>query len=166
MRRRTDWVRQCLADLKRRGGKEMERGFVTHRTMADLRFLDPAVDPNDRKPRWCYLGDPEVANCAPAGIGRFSTLRSWLSQWSLDDTRANGPQCAANVRAPMLLIENSADDAVPQPDVGIIHRAAGSTDKTMKIMKGATHYYQGQPELLAQVVRDGLEWMGARGLIE
>lgn len=166
MRRRTAWVRETLGELRRRGGPELERGFVTHRTMADLRFLDPAVDPNDRKPRWCYLGDPAVANCAPAGIGRYSTLRSWLSQWSFDDSNANGPRCAPSVSVPMLLIENSADDAVPQPDVGIIFRAAGSNDKTLQVAKGATHYYKGQAGILDWVLDVCIDWMRSRRLLD
>jgi hypothetical protein len=31
----------------------MERPFIVHRTLADPRFLDPALDPNDRRPGWC-----------------------------------------------------------------------------------------------------------------
>src|SRR4051812_2192323 len=84
LRRRTDWVKEQLQYLKRKGGDELERGFVTYRTMADIRFLDPAIDPNDRRPGWCYMGKPETANTGPIGLGRFSTLRAWLSQWSLD----------------------------------------------------------------------------------
>lgn len=164
MRRRTAWVKEQLATLRKRGGKELERGFVTHRTMADLRFMDPAVDANDRKPRWCYLGDPAVANCAPAGIGRYSTLRSWLSQWSFDDSNAHGPKCAPQVSVPLLAVENSADDAVPQPDVGIIHHAAGSRDKTFKVAQGATHYYLGQTEILNEVLDTCVSWLAARGL--
>src|SRR5207249_5442274 len=116
MRRRTAWVKETLKKLK---GDEMERGFVTYRTMADLRFMDPAIDPNDRRPRWCYLGKPEAANTGPVGIGRFSTLRAWLSQWSIDDSNADGPRCAASITLPLLAVENSADDAVPQPHARI-----------------------------------------------
>ena len=46
--RRTAWVKEILADLKRRSGKEVERGFMMHRTMADPRFLDGSLEPNDR----------------------------------------------------------------------------------------------------------------------
>ena len=53
---------------------------------------------------------------------------------------------------PLLAIENSADDAVPQPHARIIHDAAASSDKTFHVIKGATHYYQGQPELLKEAV--------------
>ena len=149
MRRRTAWVKETLDRLKRRGGKEMERGFVTHRTMADLRFLDPAVDANDRKPRWCHLGDPETSNSGPAGLGRFSTLRAWLSQWSVDDSNVNGPRGAAAITVPLLVVQNSADEAAPASDSLAIHQAAGSADKSFQVIKGATHYYQGQPETAA-----------------
>jgi pimeloyl-ACP methyl ester carboxylesterase len=164
MRRRTAWVKETLARLK--GTAEMERGFVTHRTMADLRFMDPAVDPNDRKPRWCYMGEPAVANNGPIGLARFSTLRAWLSQWSIDDSRADGARCARGISVPFLAIENSADDAVPQPHARIIHDNAASTDKTFRVIKGATHYYQGQPELLKQAVDLCIGWMDKQKLLD
>lgn len=163
MRRRTQWVKQTLEKLK---GDELERGFVTYRTMCDVRFMDSAVDPNDRKPRWCYLGRPETANTGPVGIGRFSTLRAWLSQWSVDDSNADGPKCARSISVPLLAIENSADDAVPQPHARIIHDAAGSRDKTFRVIQGATHYYQGQPELLQQAVEVCVGWMAQRNLLD
>jgi pimeloyl-ACP methyl ester carboxylesterase len=166
VRRITARVRETLDTLRRRGGAEVERGFVTHRTIADPRFLDPALDPNDRKPRWCWVGNPETANTGPVGLGRFSMLRSWLSQWSLDDTRADGVACAKRITVPLLAIENSADDAVPQPHTGMIHAAAASRDKTMKVIKGGTHYYLGQPELLAQAVDLTLGWMRERRLLD
>ena len=163
MRRRTDWVKETLKKLK---GDELERGFVTYRTMCDVRFMDPALDPNDRRPRWCYLGKPETANTGPVGIARFSTLRAWLSQWSVDDSNADGPKCARAISVPLLAIENSADDAVPQPHARIIHDAAGSRDKTFHAIKGATHYYQGQPELLRQAVEVCVGWMAKQNLLD
>lgn len=166
VRRRTAWVKETLERLKRRGGKELERGFVTQRTMADLRFLDPAVDPNDRRPRWCYLGEPETANTGPVGIARFSTLRAWLSQWSPDDTNAHGPRCAQSISVPLLAIENSADDAVPQPHARIIYDAAASRDKSLRTIRGATHYYQGQPELMREAVELSLGWMAKHDLLD
>jgi len=156
-------VKETLEKLK---GDELERGFVTYRTMCDVRFMDPAVDPNDRKPRWCYLGRPETANTGPVGIGRFSTLRAWLSQWSVDDSNADGPRCARSIGVPLLAIENSADDAVPQPHARIIHDAAGSRDKAFHVIKGATHYYQGQPDLLKQAVELCVGWMAKRNLLD
>jgi alpha-beta hydrolase superfamily lysophospholipase len=166
MRKITASVREMLEKFRKRGGGEMERGFITHRTIADLRFMDPAIDPNDRKPRWCWVGNPETANTGPVGLARFSMLRSWLSQWSIDDTRAHGVKSAANITVPLLAIENSADDAVPQPHTDMIYRAAASRDKTMKVIKGATHYYQGQPEQMKEAVTTTLDWLRARRLLE
>lgn len=164
MRKITAWVKDTLAALKSRNTAELERGFVTHRTMAEPRFLDPALDPNDRKPGWCYLGNPETVNTGPVGIARFSTLRSWLSQWSIDDTNGNGLRCAPQISVPLLAIENSADDAVPQHHTGSIFEAAGSTDKTMRVIKGATHYYAGQPDQLAEAVSLVQHWLRERQL--
>ncbi|MEP7300969.1 MAG: alpha/beta hydrolase [Caldimonas sp.] len=164
LRRRTAWVRETLDDLRRRGEPYAERGFVTHRTMAEPRFLDASLEPNGRRPGTSYLGDPRLANSAPAGMARFSTLRAWLSQWSIDDTQADGERCAARVTVPLLAIENGADDAVPQPHTGLIHRAAASLDKRMVVIEGGSHYYAGQPAQLAEAVRVCSDWLEARGL--
>ena len=129
------------------GTSEVERGFVTHRTMADPRFLDGSLEPSDRRVGWCYMGNPETVNTGPVGLARFSTLRSWLSQWSIDDTNVIGPRCAAAMRAPLLVIENTADDAVPASHPAEVFEAAGSPHKTFRQIVGATHYYAGQPEL-------------------
>jgi alpha-beta hydrolase superfamily lysophospholipase len=166
LRRRTAWVKETLDAMRSRGEGRAERGFVTHRTMAEPRFLDATLDPNGRIPGTSYLGEPRLANSAPAGMARFSTLRAWLSQWSIDDTQAHGERCAARVTVPFLAIENGADDAVPQPHTGLIFRAAASADKTLRVIEGATHYYAGQPAQLAEAVRVCRDWLDARGLVE
>ena len=166
MRRITAWVKDTLAELKKRNTGEMERPFIVHRTLADPRFLDPALDPNDRRPGWCYMGKPETVNTGPVGLGRFSTLRSWLSQWSLDDSKGNGLEGARRIRAPLLVIENSADDAAPQTHPTMLFEAAGSPDKTFRVIKGATHYYAGQPELLKEATEMIRGWLIQRKLLE
>ena len=165
VRRITTWAKAQLERLERAGGKEKERGFVTHRTMADPRFLDPTLDPNDRRPGWCYLGDPETVNSGPVGLARFSTLRSWLSQWSIDDTNGEGVANAARISAPLLLIENSADDAVPQYHCKSVFDAATTSDKTYIVMEGATHYYVGQPEQLDRAISMTETWLSDRALL-
>ncbi|QIM47891.1 alpha/beta hydrolase [Pusillimonas sp. DMV24BSW_D] len=166
IRKIRQWVLETLDDLKRRNTLEMERGFVTHRTMAEPRFLDSTLDPNGRRPGWCYMGHPETANNGPIGLGRFSTLRSWLSQWSINDSNADGLSCAAHISKPALVVENEADDAVPQPHPGMMFDALGSQDKTMHVIAGATHYYKGQPEHLNQAAAILTSWMASRKLID
>ncbi|WP_436424529.1 hypothetical protein, partial [Enterococcus faecium] len=49
-RRITAWAEEMLATLRRRNDGETERAFVTHRTMCDVRWIDPTIDPNGRAP--------------------------------------------------------------------------------------------------------------------
>ena len=165
-RRITASVRQMLEDLKARKTKEHERGFVVHRTMADPRWLDPAVDPNDRAPGVCFLGDPEAANVGPAGLARYSSLRSWLSQWSYDDSRADAIVGAGRISVPLLVVENSADDACPASHPRMVYEAAAQTDRQMHVIKGATHYYKGQPEQLAEALSTTTGWMASKKLLD
>lgn len=152
MRKITSWVRETLADLRQRGGSENERGFVVHRTLADPRYLDPAVDPNDRTPNKCVFGDPETANSGPMGWARYCSLRSWLSQWSVDDSRADAIVCAETISVPFLAIENTADDGAPASGMRAVFDASRSASKTYETIVGANHYYAGQPDLLIEAI--------------
>lgn len=164
VRRITARVEHQLGELMLRGGAEVERCFLTHRTMADPRWVDPTVDPNDRRPNWCYLGDPETVNVGPVGLARFSTLRAWLSQWSIDHARADGNACLARTSGPQLFVENSADDATPHADMAGMFEASSSEDKSFEVIDGATHYYQDQPEQLADAVGVTVGWLDAEQL--
>lgn len=146
-RRITARVKAELAALKESGLENHERCFTVQGTMADPRFLDPALDPSDRKPNWCMLGDPFVVNDGPVGLARFSTLRSWLSQWSYDDSNADGLKCAARIECPLLVVENSADDACTPSHAARLMRAATKCPQEHHVIEGANHYYFGQPEL-------------------
>ena len=101
--------------------------------MADPRWLDPAIDPNERTPGTCYLGDPQVVNMSPVGLARFCTLRSWLSQWSYDDANGDGVRCGRDI---------------------------GHPDKEIHVIPGANHYYAGpdQRPRLQQAVATGTDW--------
>ena len=68
-------------------------------------------------------------------------------------------------REDILSLLDMADDAVPQPHTERIYNAAASKDKTFKVIKGATHYYAGQPELLQEAVDLCLAWMRERKLL-
>ncbi len=164
VQRRTDWVKETLETFRKRGGLEMERGFVTHRTMAEPRFLDGTIEPNDRPIGTCFMGVPETVNNGPVGSARFSMLRSWMSQWS-QETNAHGEKSAAKITVPFLALEHSADDAVPQPHTKAIFDKVTSKDKSMQVLKGATHYFVGQPELLQNAVNVCVDWMDERNLL-
>lgn len=166
LRRRTTYVKELLEQLRNRGSSESERVILTHRTLADPRFLDATIDPNDREIGMSFMGVPELANISPAGLARCSTLRGWLSQWSPEDTNARADIAARNIHVPLLAIENSADNAVPQPHTQRLLDACASTDKTMHVIKGANHYYSGQDSILRDVVQLVRGWLHDRDLLE
>ena len=77
------------------------------------------------------MGDPRTVNVGPVGLARYSSLRSWLSQWSLDLSNAKGPTNAARIAAtPVLQIVNGADDAVPATHNPAIRDALATQDRT------------------------------------
>ncbi len=143
-RRITADVKQRLDDLQTAGRANEEFAFTVHGTMADPRWLDPTVDPSDRQPNWCYLGDPRIVNDGPVGLARFSTLRSWLSQWSYDDARADARVAAASITVPTLVVGNTADDACTPSHTHRIFDAIGHDRKRLHEVHGATHYYTGE----------------------
>ena len=143
-RRITGWVQ---SELERRRadpeGLGPELAFVVHGTMADPRWLDPTIDHSDRKPNWCYLGDPCTVNDGPVGLARFSTLRSWLSQWGYDTARGDALASAADVGEPVLVIGNTADDACTPSHTQRLFEAVPHDAKWRHEIQGATHYYGG-----------------------
>ena len=164
-RRITAWVKDTLAELRQNGRDNHERAFCVHGTMADLRWTDPTQDPSDRAPHSCYLGTPIVANDGPVGLARFTTLRSWLSQWSFDDSPANGLGNAAQVTIPALVINNTADLACTPSHAQRLFDALGSSNKTHMNIKGADHYYIERRDLLSEAVAHVNDWLKSRDFI-
>lgn len=162
-RRITARVMAHLAALKAQGDPDAEYCFTVHGTMSDVRWLDPAQDPSDRTPGTCYLGDPRIANDGPVGLGRFTTLRSWLSQWSYDESRADGLGNASRIACPVLVITNTADLACTPSHAARLFAAVGSADKCCVEIAGADHYYTERPDLLPQAVSAVSDWLTARG---
>lgn len=162
-RRITARVKAELAKIKAGPDPDAERCFVTYGTMSDVRWMDPTQDPSDRKPGTCYLGDPRIVNDGPVGLGRFSTLRSWLSQWSYDESRANGLVNGANMSCPVLVINNTADLACTPSHAQRLFDAVGSTDKTLVHIEGADHYYVDRRDLLPKACEAVISWLEARG---
>lgn len=162
-RRITAWAKAQLAELKAAGDPDAERCFVVQGTMCDVRWTDPTQDPSDRRPYTCYLGDPRIVNDGPVGLGRFTTLRSWLSQWSYDESRANGEVNAARISCPVLVINNTADLACTPSHAQRLFDATASRDKSIVHIQNADHYYAERPDLLPQATAAVGEWLDARG---
>ena len=158
----TAWVRQRLAELEAEGGGVEDLPFTVHGTCADLRFLDQSIEPSDREPGTLW-GDPWVANFLPASLGHNTSLRSWLSQWSLE-SNADGPFHLGRVSVPVLVAYGSADNAAFPAHAKALYDGVGHDDKQLVELAGANHYFKGQPELLEQFVDTVVDWLDAHGL--
>ncbi|MDA7725616.1 hypothetical protein N8881_02395, partial [Pseudomonadales bacterium] len=125
----TAWCHEELARLSALGMSD--RAFHMYRTWADLRLMDPTIDPSDRKPQWCYAGDPKSANFSPRGIGLTNTLRTWLSMWSLKESHCQGPPHLNRIDNPALVIQSLADTGVfPSDAQGIFDALGGDVIET------------------------------------
>ncbi|MGV0838396.1 alpha/beta hydrolase [Mycolicibacterium thermoresistibile] len=157
-RRITAWVRDQLDRLATADTGVADLPFTVHGTCADLRFLDPSIEPSDREPQTLW-GDPWVANYLPASLGHNSSLRSWLSQWSIDDSNADGPHHLGRVSVPVLVAYGSADNAAFPAHAKALYDGVGHADKELVEIAGANHYFKGQPELLDQFCDTVVDWL-------
>jgi pimeloyl-ACP methyl ester carboxylesterase len=135
----TDWALAQLAALSQTRARD--RLFTLSRTWADLRMIDPSIEPSDRRPNWCYLGDPRKANYGVFGIGTVSTLRTWLSMWSLRTSQCTAAPHLARITLPSLVVHATADACVYESDARALFSALAAPDKTLEFIK-ADHYLQ------------------------
>jgi hypothetical protein len=154
--RLTAWCHDELKRLETRG--MTDRAFNMYRTWADLRLMDPAIDPSERRERWCYAGDPKKANFAPRGIGLTNTLRTWLSMWSLEESHCQGEPHLKRIAEPALVIQSMGDTGVFPSDAQGIYDVLASTDKELHMMTG-DHYLEtphGARDVVADMIVDWL----------
>lgn len=164
-RRITSWAKEKLDSLKAAGRPDDEYCLVVHGTMADPRWIDPTVDPNGRRPNWTYLGDPRVVNNSAAGLGRYTSLRSWLSQWSFDDAQFDSVDAGPRITVPSLVVTASADDACPPAHTDAMFDALGAKDKEKHQIDAANHYFSGPDgrSQLGEAVELISTWLEKRG---
>ncbi len=162
-RRITKFVKDKLAEYKDQGEPNREYCFVVHRTMAEPKWLDPTIDPNGRKPNWCFLGDPPIVNDSPVGLARFTSLRSWLSQWSWDDAKADGEKSARRISIPALVVGNTADDGITPEHTHKLYNAIPHDDKELHWIQDANHYYFGQKDKAQEAAMLCADWLTKKG---
>ena len=152
--RLTDWVLDRLSGLS--NSPASDQAFIIHRTMADPRFLDLSLDPNDRDIGTIW-GEPKKINYASNNIGRFTTLRSFLSQWSMRLTRANGPKCLANTSIPVLNVDYTEDKCVFPSQLKMWSNAAKNRCTDYRL-KGVGHYPHDKPKKIEEVSDLIVDW--------
>jgi pimeloyl-ACP methyl ester carboxylesterase len=150
------WAREQLSQLGTAGhgppGLD-DLAFVVHGTAADLRFLDGSIDRSDREVGVTLWGSPQVANYMPAGISRVTTLRSWINQWSIDDTNADSLRWLPEIDVPVGVVLGTADVTVLPAMAQQMHDASTRAPvRDLQFVPGATHYFEGRPDLLDQAL--------------
>ena len=89
----------------------------------------------------------------PAGISRVTTLRSWINQWSIDDTHADSLRWLPQIDVPVSVVLGTADVTVLPTMAQQMHDAATRAPvRDLRFVSGATHYFEGQPDLLDQAL--------------
>ena len=157
--RLTDRVITRLAELDANPESPLrDEPLLVQRTMADPGNLDLSIDTNDRK-LGSIWGDPRAINYAANGTARYSTLRSFLSQWSVQYSRADGPRCLAQTSVPVLNIDYTADQIVFPSQIADWSAAATGRCTEIKI-RNDSHYPQSNPAAVSEIVDKLIEWGG------
>lgn len=133
MQRITGWVKQRIAQLQAEYGPEADEAFIVHRTNADPFMFAETSD---------FKGNRDAIqdmNLAANGLGRFSSLRSWLSQWATDISHADGPKNMAQTTIPVLSIVQQGDHRAHPDYLGQWEEAMGERF-TEHHYFSATHY--------------------------
>ena len=157
-RRITEWARNRLEALETlSGGRVTDLPFVVHATMADPRNLDLRLDPSDRAATTQW-GPPYTANLQPATLGHFTTLQSWLSQWSWDESHGNGPARLSTVTVPVHVIYGTADAGCYPGHARALYDAVGHPNKVLTAVEHGRHYLSDQPEQLAFTCQVLADW--------
>jgi pimeloyl-ACP methyl ester carboxylesterase len=145
----TAWARAELDRLQ--AARAWDRVFNLHRVWADLRFADLSLDPSDRV-AGCYAGDPRGANFGPFAIGGTSTLRSWLSMWSLETSQCRGAPHLERIAVPSLVVQSLADRGVFPSDALAIRDALATPDKTLELLPGEHYFEDTGPAQVADLI--------------
>ena len=141
------------------------RVLTVYRTDADLRFVDRALDPNDRPYGSLFGRRPDLTDYGLVGFGRFATPDAWLSTWSGRSSNADFLRCAPGVRTPTLLIGLSGDQACFPRDLDAMADALGTADLTRTEVAG-THFggaiRRGEPTGAALAAQRIGPWLAER----
>jgi pimeloyl-ACP methyl ester carboxylesterase len=155
-RRITAWAKAELKRLNEAGIED--RMFTVYRTSADLRFTDPTIDPSDRPSPACLHGnDPEKANRGLGYLARANTLETFLSMWSLEESKSRFKLQAAAFSLPTLVIQSTHDVSVFPSMAQSIYDLVGSKNKELRWVPGA-HYFEDSKESLENVANLITEW--------
>ncbi|GAA1859155.1 hypothetical protein GCM10009836_44210 [Pseudonocardia ailaonensis] len=155
----TDWAEAELSRLRKAGVSD--RVFAVSRSWADPRMIDPSIEPSDRRPNWSIGGDPQRANSSVWGLGVASTLRTWLSMWSMRTSQCRAEPHLARVTVPSYVLHATGDPGVYRSDADRIFAAIASADKEYAEIS-ANHYLNDAPDTRDEGADLIAEWVAKK----
>jgi hypothetical protein len=140
----------------------LERVMVVYRTMANLHYTDPTLDPSSRSYGSLLSDRPDLMNLQATGFCRVIRPEAWLSTWSgLSSRAATETQLRQISDIPVLMVNATRDREIyPRSDADALWQAVSVPDRT-RLDIPAEHYFEppfGQKEapdvatLMAQVI--------------
>lgn len=142
--------------------------MVIYRTMANLHYTDPTLDPSSRAYGSLLSERPDLMNRQYMGFGRLCRPEAWLSTWSGVASNANLEKNLAKIRDIPLFFGYATKDKeiYPESDAKPLWNAVQLRDKTYQAYD-AEHYFE--PEFGAktapdveQLMADVIPWVLAR----
>lgn len=135
--------------------EHFEPVMVIHRTMANLHYADPTLDPSPRGYGSLLSERPDLMNFQVRGFARIQTPHAWLSTWSGLSSNANTLVTAPRVSIPAVVIHAGRDlDVFPNTHSRRTFAALGSADKEYWDFPDALHYFEApddQPDSTASL---------------
>ena len=117
-----------------------------------------SIEPSDRVTPECWIGDPKWANYGTFALGAVSTLRTWLSMWSIDDSQFRIQVQGPKITTPALIIDASGDSGVFTSDPDLIYNSLASTDKQCHTIT-ADHYFIDRPDARVELTNLITMWV-------
>lgn len=120
--------------------------MVVYRTMANLHYVDPRLDPSPREYGSLLSDRPDLMNRRLLGFGRLCTPRAWLSTWSGLSSAADLTRTLPEVPDPTLVVHAGRDREIyPATDARPLFEACGARDRSFRELPEARHYFEPEP---------------------
>ncbi len=119
------------------------RYLLIYRTLADPRYLDPALDPSPRPLGSIFsFGRDPIAGNYGEGLARAMSARGWLSTWSGLTSNAALERTLPAVHVPTLVISALADTEIYPSECRRQLDLSAAADKEYYEQGDADHYFQ------------------------